>query len=65
MFRAGKAYGQFSETINGIAMLKPSVKRQLTSAWDVAFAWLVDEPHQHHPALPLSALLAMLTIALA
>ena len=45
-------------------MLKPIVKRQLASAWDVAFAWLVDEPHQHHPTLPLSVLLAMLTVAL-
>ena len=39
----------------------------MATAWDVAFAafaWLVDEPHQHHPALPLSALLAMLTVAL-
>eukprot|EP00435_Cladocopium_sp_Y103_P039111 s1573_g10.t1 len=65
MYRAGKSYGQYSETINGIAMMKPIIKRQLISAWDVAFAWLVDEPHQHHPALPLSALLAMLTVSLA
>jgi len=64
LYVAGKAYGQYSETINAVAMLKPIVKRQLASAWDVAFAWLVDEPHQHHPALPLSVLLAMLTVAL-
>ena len=64
LYVAGKAYGQYSETINAVAMLKPIVKRQLASAWDVAFAWLVDEPHQHHPTLPLSVLLAMLTVAL-
>ena len=64
LFAAGKSYGQFSETINSIAMLKPLIKRQLTPAWDLAFAWLADEPHQHHPALPVSILLAMLTICL-
>ena len=64
LFTAGKAYGQYSETINAVAMMKPIVKRQLASAWDVAFAWLVDEPHQHHPALPLSVLLAVLTVSL-
>ena len=65
LFKSGKSYGQYSETINGIAMMKPIVKKQLVTAWDVAFAWLVDEPHQHHPALPLSVLLAMLSVALA
>ena len=54
LFTAGKAYGQYSETINAVAMMKPIVKRQLASAWDVAFAWLVDEPHQHHPVLTVS-----------
>ena len=64
LFAAGKSYGQFSETINSIAMVKPLIKRSLTPAWDLAFAWLADEPHQHHPALPVSILLAMLTICL-
>lgn len=44
--------------------MRPLLKRQLTPAWDVAFAWLVDELHQHHPALPVAVLLAMLTTAL-
>ena len=26
MYRSGKAYGQYSETINGIAMIKPIIK---------------------------------------
>ena len=36
----------------------------MTGAWDLAFAWLVDEPHQHHPALPLSVLVGMMCVAL-
>jgi hypothetical protein len=36
----------------------------LTGAWDLAFAWLVDEPHEHHPALPISILLSMMCLAL-
>ena len=64
MYVAGKAYGQFSETINAIAMVKPLVKRQLTAAWDLCFAWLADEPFHHHPAMPASVLLALVSVAL-
>ena len=61
------SYGTFSETINAVAAARPLVRKQLTPAWDLAFAafaWLADEPHQHHPALPLSILLAMLSTCL-
>ena len=36
------------------------IRKQLVGAWDLAFAWQADEPGEHHPALPLSILLAML-----
>ena len=64
MFLAGKAYGKYAETLNAVAAARPSIKKQLTMAWDLAFAWLADEPFEHHPALPLSILLAMLSVAL-
>lgn len=56
MFASGKAYGKFAETINAIAAARPALRKQLGQAWDLAFAWLADEPSQHHPALPLSVL---------
>ena len=58
MFYAGKSYGRFSETINAIAARRPYIKRSLVSAWDVAFSWITDEPHVHHPAMPLTVVLA-------
>ena len=64
MYSAGKAYGQFAETINSVSMMKPLIKRQLTPAWDLCFAWLADEPFSHHPAMPASVLLGMLSVAL-
>ena len=64
MHRAGKAYGRFSETINAVAMIRPGLKKSLSPAWDLAFSWLQDEPHAHHPALPLSVLLAMVSLSL-
>ncbi len=64
LYTAGKAYGRFSESINAVATLKPSLRRQLTAAWDLAFAWVLDEPHSHHPALPASFLLSMVSICL-
>ena len=64
MHRAGRAYGKYAETINALAMMKPIVKRQLTSAWDVAFAWLQDEPQDHHPAMPATVLLSIVSLSL-
>lgn len=64
LFVAGKSYSRYSETINAIGSSRPIVKRHLTAAWDLAFAWLQDEPHQHHPALPLSVLVSIITVCL-
>ena len=64
MHSAGKSYGKFAETVNAVAMAKPLVKRHLTMAWDLCFAWLQDEPAEHHPALPVSVLLASMSVAL-
>ena len=38
--------------------------KNLSPAWDLAFSWLQDEPRIHHPALPLSVLLALVTLSL-
>lgn len=64
LFYAGKPYGRYSETINAVAGRRPHIKRSLVSAWDVAFAWVTDEPHIHHPAMPLSIVLAFGGLAL-
>jgi hypothetical protein len=52
--QSGKAYSRFAETINGVASLKPVLRRQLSTAWDLAFKWVVNEPHEHHAVLPLT-----------
>ena len=64
LYAAGKSFQKYSETINAISSARPLIKRQMTKAWDLAFAWLQDEPHSHHPALPASVLLAMMSTAL-
>jgi len=43
LYYAGKPYGRFSETINGISARRPAFRRQLTQAWDLAYAWVADE----------------------
>ena len=60
----GQAYYKFSETINAVASLRPSIRRNLTRPWDLAFAWLTEEPSTHHKAMPKSILLAILSVAL-
>eukprot|EP00439_Symbiodinium_sp_Y106_P007625 s5037_g1.t1 len=64
LFRSGQAYYKFSETINAVASLRPSIRRSLTRPWDLAFAWLTEEPSIHHRAMPKSILLAIMSVAL-
>ena len=64
LFRAGWPYSHFSEVINAVSSREPSLRRCLQPAWDVAFAWLREEPHTHHVALPWQALLAVIATAL-
>ena len=60
MYAAGKSFQKYSETINAVSTARPLIKRQMTKAWDLAFAWLQDEPHSHQA----SVLLAMMSTAL-
>ena len=64
MFLSGKAYGRFAETINAVASERPAIRKNLSPAWGLAFAWLADEPYEHHAALPLPVLLAMMSLAM-
>ena len=64
LYQVGRPYNHFAETLNGIAMKKPSLRRQLQSAWNVAYGWVQQEPGSHHAALPPQALIAILATAL-
>ena len=61
---AGRSYAIFAETINAVVTARPLLKRQVVEAWNLAYAWLVDEPYDHHPALPIGVLTALVTLAL-
>lgn len=64
MYLSGKSYSRFSETINAVTARRPQLRRNLASARDLAFNWVVDEPHEHHAALPLSLMLAAVSLSL-
>ena len=64
LFSAGRPYSHFSETINSVAAEKPTIRRLLTSAWDLAFSWIRQEPGHHHTACPFQILLALLSTAI-
>ena len=64
LYGAGKTYTQYAETINGITSIRPSLRRQMQGAWDLGFAWMRQEPSQHHVAMPSIILLSMITTAL-
>ena len=42
----------------------PALRKQVMTAWDLAFNWVVDEPHEHHRALPVSIMIALAALSL-
>ena len=40
------------------------LRRRVSAAWDLAFNWVVDEPHEHHAAMPISIILSTVALAL-
>ena len=64
LFREGKPYYQYSETINAISAKRPTLRRSLMQAWDLAFMWNSYEPVEHHVAMPHQVLLALLSICM-
>ena len=63
MYHAGRPYGHYSEVVNAIGARRPSLKRMLQGAWNLAFTWLREEPPVHHVALPWQVLTAILVVA--
>ena len=64
LFESGRPYWHYSETINALAARKPTLKRMLQAAWDLAFSWMALEPSTHHVAMVAVILLSMLTVCL-
>lgn len=64
MYQAGKSYGRYSETINALTAKRPMLRRRVSAAWDLAFNCVVDEPHEHHAAMPISIMLSTVALAL-
>lgn len=64
LYQVGRPYNHFAETLNGIAMKKPSLRRHLQAAWNVAYGWVQQEPGSHHAALPPQVLIALLATSL-
>lgn len=60
LFREGKPYYHFSETINAITCKRPLVRRSLQQSWDLAFMWGSHEPAEHHIAMPFQILIALI-----
>ena len=64
LYASGRPYNHYAETINAVASRRPAVRRMLQESWNLAFAWIRDEPTVHHNAMPWQILLALLTTAL-
>ena len=60
LYRSGRPYGHYSETLNAVSGRRLRVRRFLQPAWDVAYGWLRQEPPNHHLALPWQALLSLI-----
>ena len=64
MYKSGKTYNSYAETVNAVAGARPQIRKQLTQAWDFAFSWISNEPGDHHPAMPAGILVALMSLAL-
>ncbi|CAE7488995.1 unnamed protein product [Symbiodinium sp. CCMP2592] len=65
LYGSGRPYWHYSETINAVTSLKPVLRRQVQAAWDLGFAWLIEEPTSHPTAIPAVILIAILSASLA
>ena len=63
LYKAGRPYNHYAETINAVSAKRPQLRRVLQGAWDLAYTWLREEPPTHHLALPWQALLCLLSVA--
>lgn len=65
LYLSGRPYGHYAyaEIINGVSGKRPRVRRMLQQAWDLAYAWVRQEPPSPHVALPCQALLSMIATA--
>ena len=59
LFAEGKPYYHLSETINSV-----SAKRPILQAWDLCAIWTSLEPCEHHQAMPVQVLMAVLATCL-
>ena len=64
LFKAGKPYYHYAESINGLVTVRPTLRRSLQQAWDLAFLWGSYEPSEHHIAVPHQVLLSIITVCL-
>ncbi len=65
LFKAGRTYNQFAETINELTSRKPPLRRLVQSAWDLGYTWRKVEPSVHHIAMPGVVLLSLLSTCFA
>ena len=64
LYGSGRPYWHYSETVNSVTSLRPTLRRQVQGAWDLSFSWLAEEPYSHHTALPPQVLLALLAVCI-
>ena len=64
LYESGRPYSHYSETINAVCSVRPSIRRLMTGAWDLTFSWLREEPFEHRVACPFQVLLAILIVCL-
>ena len=63
LFADGKPFYHYGETLNALTVSRPSIRRSLQQAWDLAFIWGSYEPSEHHVAMPFQILVAVLAAA--
>ena len=64
LYQNGKSYNQYAETINALVSKKPGLRRMMTGAWDLGFAWAKQERSHRRIPMPPQILIGVMVVCL-
>ena len=64
LYSAGTACNQYAEALDALTARKFGLRRLLTAAWGLGYAWTSRELSQHHIPLPVPIVPAMISVSI-
>ena len=55
-------YVRYADTVNAVVSRAPEIRRAMGQAWDLGYQWMSLEPTNHHIAMPVVVLQALVCV---